>query len=60
MMFKNNDYPVCPQVACFANVDAKCKCLKDTDFHGRKCPFYKDHKQFTKERKIYPVIKYEN
>lgn len=60
MMNKNVEYPVCYKLTCFANVGVHCRCLKDNDFHGRECPFYKDHNQFEKERKIYPVIKYEN
>ncbi len=26
---------------CFANQDGRCACLKDNDFGGRDCPFYK-------------------
>lgn len=26
---------------CFANRDGVCTCLKDNDFGGRDCPFYK-------------------
>ncbi len=30
---------------CFANKDGYCMCLKETDFGGRKCPFYKSGKK---------------
>ena len=26
---------------CFANQDGLCACLKNNDFSGRDCPFYK-------------------
>lgn len=58
MMLKNGDFPTCLELDCFANVECKCKCLKDNDFYGRKCPFYKHYKKQEKELKIYPVIKY--
>lgn len=30
---------------CFANKGGKCVSLKDNDFGGRGCPFYKSNKE---------------
>lgn len=27
---------------CFAYVSKKCRILHNTEFHGRKCPFFKE------------------
>lgn len=30
---------------CFANRDGRCACLKDNNFGGRDCPFYKSNEE---------------
>ena len=34
---------------CFANRDGRCGCLKDNDFGGRDCPFYKSSRDMSRE-----------
>lgn len=36
---------------CFAYVIGGCRCLSDTNFNGRKCPFYKPLEVVKNERK---------
>ena len=39
---KDNLYHVpCKYAACISNEDNNCTILKDTNFHGRMCPFFK-------------------
>lgn len=41
----DEDYPMCPKnrKSCFAYMSGgRCWSLKDTDFKGKPCPFYKD------------------
>lgn len=35
---------------CFANKNGKCVSLKDNDFGGRDCPFYKSSKETSMDR----------
>lgn len=35
---------------CFANKGGICTCLKDNDFNGRDCPFYKPADTVREER----------
>lgn len=42
---KDNERPVCTfgHADCFAHMrNGRCFCLDNTDFGGRKCPFYKN------------------
>lgn len=44
----DNSLPKCPEgkIYCFAHVDSgRCRCLNNTDFHGKPCPFYKTAKE---------------
>ena len=36
---------------CFANSGGVCTCLKDNDFGGRDCPFYKPADTVRKENR---------
>ena len=36
---------------CFANRGGVCTCLKDNDFGGRDCPFYKPADTVRKEQR---------
>ena len=36
---------------CFANQEGWCACLKDNDFGGRDCPFYKPADTVRKEQR---------
>ena len=36
---------------CFANQGGRCACLKDNDFGGRDCPFYKPADTVRKENR---------
>lgn len=36
---------------CFANRGGVCTCLKDNDFGGRDCPFYKPADTVREERR---------
>ena len=54
MKKKKDNYPVCmfDNKDCFALDDLhRCRCLTDTDFGGRPCPFYK-----SAEKTIYADI----
>jgi len=35
---------------CFANKEGRCVSLKDNDFGGRGCPFYKSNKEASMEQ----------
>ena len=35
---------------CFANKDGVCVCLRDNDFHGKGCPFFKTTAQCDADR----------
>lgn len=41
--------PECRAKDCFANSGGHCTVLKDTDFKGRPCPFYKTYSQTAAE-----------
>lgn len=45
----------CEECECFAYAKSvgECKVLSDTNFEGRKCPFFKTQKQLDEERAIY-------
>lgn len=46
---------------CFANRGGVCTCLKDNDFGGRDCPFYKPADAVQKEgRRQNGGMAYEN
>lgn len=34
---------------CFVNEGGRCACLKDNDFGGRECPFYKPAETLRRE-----------
>ncbi len=34
---------------CFANKDGRCVSLKDNNFGGRDCPFYKSNKEVSRD-----------
>lgn len=34
----------CKKVNCEHNVNGRCKCLRDTNFKGKECPFFKEKK----------------
>lgn len=36
---------------CFANQEGRCACLKDNDFGGKDCPFYKPADTVRKEQR---------
>ena len=36
---------------CFANQGGRCACLKNNDFGGRDCPFYKPADTVRKEQR---------
>lgn len=41
-----SEYPVCiGESDCFAREGGLCRILDNTDFGGRKCPFYKSQAQ---------------
>lgn len=42
---------LCGQRGCFAYKDGHCDCLRDTDFGGRGCPFFKTMKQYEADLK---------
>lgn len=48
-------FPTCNNDNCFANNEGRCNCLSDSDFGGRKCPFFKTKKEFERGRLLYPV-----
>ena len=38
----NDNYPNCPhEPGCRSRKNGTCRVLKDTDFKGKPCPFYK-------------------
>lgn len=39
----------CERGECFANHRQLCECLRNTDFNGRQCPFFKTQEQVNKE-----------
>jgi len=41
----------CEHTDCAAYYDGKCRALRDTDFQGRECPFYKPAAKPEEERK---------
>ena len=41
----------CGSRKCFSYRDGYCYCLRDTDFKGRGCPFFKTRKQLEAEMK---------
>ena len=51
---KNEKKNYCEQAHCFAN-DKKnnlCKCLEDTDFGDRACPFFKTQDRYEWELEL--------
>lgn len=34
----------CKKVNCEHNVNGRCKCLRDTNFKNKECPFFKEKK----------------
>ena len=55
----NKTFPRCNANNCFAKQEIlgtnRCMCLKNTDFNGRACPFYKSKARMKEERKLYPI-----
>jgi hypothetical protein len=48
----NDNYPSCPHTpGCRSRKDGACRVLKDTDFKGKPCPFYKTALQNAVESK---------
>lgn len=45
-----NECPVCNEAECFACENGLCVVLKDNDFKGKKCPFFKTNEQAEKEQ----------
>lgn len=47
---------LCGQRGCFSYRDGHCDCLCDTDFNGRRCPFFKSVKQHEDELRRDPEL----
>ena len=44
-----SDKDICGQRRCFSYREGHCECLRDTDFGGRACPFYKTVEQYEED-----------
>lgn len=48
----DKQFPHCEENRCFAFIDWHCTILTDSDFNGRKCPFYKTNAQVKEEQAL--------